>query len=207
MSYLLFKELSINYDNKIITNNFSLSVEQGDKLCIKGASGKGKTTLINAILGFERKWNSGALYFNDKLIDKATINSFRTHLSYLPQDVNFYKGSVNDFIYLPFTFKINKHLLPSEMAIWELFDIFTLDRTLLYKNMDTVSGGEKQRIALISILLLKKDILILDEPTSALDAVSKKAVIAYVMSQKTTTVISASHDVDWIAACNKIIEL
>jgi len=207
MAYIEIRNLSIRFSEKIIVSDFNLIVERGDKIVIKGPSGKGKTTILNALLGFERSWLGGALYFEGNLVDKTNMSWWRSHISWVPQDVSFYKGNVKDFIYLPFTYKLNKNKWPSEEKVMHFFEMFSLDAKLINSKIDSLSGGEKQRAVLISAFLLEKDIIILDEPTSALDDVTKAKIINYIMNKKEITLISASHDADWVNACQKTIEI
>jgi ABC-type lipoprotein export system ATPase subunit len=82
-----------------------------------------------------------------------------------------------------------------------------LKAELLENKMQDVSGGEKQRIALVSCLLLQREILLLDEPTSALDSHSKSKVMDYLFANPKLTILSSSHDPEWIARCSKIVSL
>ena len=74
-------------------------------------------------------------------------------------------------------------------------------------SFDEISGGEKQRIGIMICKLLKRDIMLLDEPTSALDKVNLGSVVEYLCAENETTMLSASHDDEWLRHCDNIIEL
>lgn len=197
--------ICLAYDDKIVINQFNLSVFQGDKLVLSGPSGKGKSTILSAILGFV-PLKEGNIYYKDKLINQSTIFWLRSELGFLPQDFPF-PISVLDFIQLPFQFKSHKNKSFSLEYTKELFDIFLLDEALLQKSMLELSGGEKQRVGLITTLGLKNKFLVLDEPVSSLDSESKNRIIQFLFSQSDLTIISASHDDEWKKACSKIMEM
>jgi len=70
-----------------------------------------------------------------------------------------------------------------------------------------LSGGEKQRLALVSALLLDRPILLLDEASAALDAEAKRAVAAHLSGMHDLTVLSVSHDAEWQGFSNRVIDL
>ncbi len=205
--YISFKDITIRFGNKIIVENFNLCINSGDRVVFKGPSGKGKSTLLQALLGFQKNWGGGQIFFKGRIVDKHTIGLLRRSLSYTPQEVNFYKGTALDFIMLPFAFKNNTSLRPDMQRIKELGQLLELDDDIFSKDTQMLSGGEKQRIALISSMLLQKSIWLLDEPTSALDSRSRALVADMILKPSAQTIISASHDDYWIEKCNKIIEL
>ena len=73
--------------------------------------------------------------------------------------------------------------------------------------MNEISGGEKQRILLVSGILLKRKLIFLDEPTSALDKESKRKVIERFQKNNEFTVLSVSHDDEWLDSAARVIEL
>lgn len=197
--------ICLAYEDKIVINQFNLSVFKGDKLVLSGPSGKGKSTILSAILGFV-PLKVGNIYYKDKRINYSNIYGLRSELGFLPQDFPF-PISVIDFLQLPFQFKSHKNKSFSFEYAKELFHIFLLDEVLLQKSMLELSGGEKQRVGLITTLLLKNKLLVLDEPVSSLDSESKNRIIQFLFSQPDLTIISASHDDEWKNACTKIIEM
>lgn len=201
-----FENISIGYNGKPLLEGLSFDIAAGDKLALKGESGSGKTSLLNVVTGFVRP-TSGRMLLHNEESNQDNIRALRRQIAWLPQQINFSDYDVKGFLELPFTFSANKSIRPDREKIMELFAFLGLKPGLIDNTMQDVSGGEKQRIALVSCLLLERQILLLDEPVSALDDASKKLVMDYLFSQKELTIISASHDADWVARCNKVINL
>lgn len=203
---LSFKNVNIAFSGNTIIKDISVDVALGDKLVFKGSSGSGKTSLLNVLIGFVKP-KKGEVFFKGNLLSGANIGELRKLCAYLPQQLVFSNYSVKSFLELPFTFEQNKSNSPTEKKILDYFSMFDLKSELLANNMQDVSGGEKQRIALVSCLLLQREILLLDEPTSALDKGSKGKVMDFLFNIPRLTIISSSHDPDWIARCGKIVNL
>lgn len=200
------KDITIEIEGKVLIDNFSLEILHGEKLVIKGMSGKGKTTLLNLMLGFTQ-YAKGSYFFEGNPVTKNNISEVRKHYALLPQNLNFGKEKVADFIDSVFNYSFNRSLKPGTEEISDLSKKLLLDDSVLKNNMSDISGGEKQRIAILCCLLLKRKILLLDEPTSALDSTTKNIVIDMFLKNKDLTVISTSHDDEWAAACERIIQI
>ena len=187
-----FKNISIKFNDKIILNNFNLVVNAGEKVLISGVSGKGKTTLLKLLLGFSTP-NSGSILVDNLELNEQTINIIRNKIGYMPQSTPFLNVKVEKLIHTIFNYKENlKTKLDMSILIQTLKE-FNLDSNILSKNINQLSGGEKQRLAFVIIILLDRKIWILDEITSSLDQDMKEKVINYILNTK-KTVILVSHD-------------
>ncbi|OFX51006.1 MAG: hypothetical protein A2046_06165 [Bacteroidetes bacterium GWA2_30_7] len=202
---LSIQNLSILFDNKAIINNFNLNVNENEKVAIKGVSGKGKTSLFNAILGFIIP-DSGIIKLYNKELNAENINFFRKNIAWLPQQIEFV-STVKEFTELPSSFLANKSHKNEKLTIQYLLKTFLLDEKILENTMQKVSGGEKQRLGLINALMLNRKLLLLDEPISSLDSCSKNAVLDYLFSQTELTIVSTSHDNEWTARCDRVVEI
>ena len=198
--------LFVNYEENEVIKNLSFQISKGDKAVITGESGRGKSTILNTLLGFV-PISKGEISFFDKKLTAKNISEIRSRIAWLPQETALHFDSINDIIYSLFSLKINKPNTPSKTEIDQIFNQLNILPNLLDKEIDEISGGQKQRILLAGALLLKKDILIIDEPTSDLDEKNKKLITDFILSLKDLTVIAVSHDAYWIEKSSKIIAL
>ena len=200
-----FNHISLKFDETIIIKDFNQEIFENEKVVFSGISGAGKTSLLNSILGFVPIFE-GEIFVNNKEVNAQNIHEIRQQISWLPQELFFDVKSCRELVNLPFLFEANKQFQPSESEFQEMIVQLLLPKDLLNKNLDEISGGQKQRLVLASLLLIPKPILLLDEPTSALDQKSTEAVLEILKSQK-KTLISSSHDSFWNARMDKIIQL
>jgi len=196
---------SYNQNQKPVINNFSLKIQQGDIIGIKGASGSGKTTLFRLLLGFETP-DSGTIKYNGKELQPNQLKLFRQETTWLPQDLDLGEGTLNEVFYFPFSFNTNKEKKPSEEKVLQIFDALGLDKSSWKESFSKLSTGQRQRVGMAMCYLMDKNVLILDEPTSALDEASKEKV-AKLLFEDSRIIISTSHDPWWLERCSKVIEL
>ncbi|PKP22631.1 MAG: hypothetical protein CVU05_03100 [Bacteroidetes bacterium HGW-Bacteroidetes-21] len=202
---IVMNNISLAWEDKVIVEDFSCIVPFGSKTVLVAPSGKGKTTLLHAVAGFV-KLLKGEIIIDGKKLISGQMAKIRSQLAYVPQDFPF-SMRVEDFMMLPFSFSYNRHLKFNYQDAIRLMETFLLDTSVMDKPMTEISGGEKQRVALVTAILLHKKILLLDEPVSSLDSNSKSKVIEYISQNNEMTVFSASHDPEWIGACTQKIEL
>lgn len=203
---LRVENVSFSYGNEQIFRDFSLTVETGYNIAVKGESGTGKTTLFRLLMGFEQP-DQGRILFNGEPIGKSGYSNLRTQTAWLPQDLNLGTGPVQDVVRFPFTFDHNADKKPGEKEILDLLDSLNLNGDVLEKRFSDLSTGQRQRIGFAICILLEKPLLLLDEPTSALDAASKKQVFSLLADSRERTILSTSHDPWWLERCDKIVEL
>jgi putative ABC transport system ATP-binding protein len=200
-----FNNVSLKFDNTIFIKGFTKQIFENEKVVFSGVSGSGKSSLLNSILGFV-PIHEGEIWVNDLQVNAKNIHEIRKIISWLPQDLFFDIKSCRELVNLPFSFVINKKFQPKENQFQEMISQLLLPNDILDKNLNEISGGQRQRLILASLLLLPKPILILDEPTSALDQKSTEALLEIIQTQK-KTLISSSHDAFWNNKMDKIILL
>ena len=188
------EHLTKQFSDQFVLEDFSFDIQDGEKIIVSGRSGIGKTTLFRLLLGFEQP-DSGKIYFENELLTEVTVWNLRQRVAYVSQDLNIGRGNLQAFFNETLSLKTNVEYKSSSLGeLEELLNAFELPDTLLQKNIEELSGGEKQRVAIINALLLKRNIFFLDEITSALDKSLKAKVLDYFLLNPAFTVLSISHD-------------
>ena len=198
----------IAFGTEVLFSGLNLNLEMGKTACIVGQSGCGKTSLLNAVMGFV-PLKEGTIKVGDTLLDKSTIDIIRRQIAWIPQELALPFEWVKEMAALPFDLKVNRSVPFSEERLYEYFDDLGLEHDLYTKRVNEVSGGQRQRIMLAVAAMLNKHLIIIDEPTSALDAGSTDKVLAFFRRQaeKGAAVLAVSHDKDFASGCHYLIEL
>ncbi len=191
-----FENVTIGYEDRILFKNLSFTVYEQEVLLIKGPSGTGKTTILYTIMGL-LKPVEGKVRICGKKLSLKNLPYIRRKISYVPQNPDILREN---------TEKAIEEILEREKKferkkLKELIDFFQLPEETLQKDFSELSGGEKQRILLITAILLDRDIFLLDEPTSALDEDLKVKVADFIGKLGKTTVV-ISHDREWESVNN-----
>ena len=205
---LIFKYPSTE---KKVIDNLSISINKGETMGFAGASGEGKSTLLDLICGL-LKPTSGQI-----LVDEIDINSkknnWQSKIGYVPQDIYLLDDTIKSNI----AFGIDdESFLPSQfekaikMSQLSEFLKNLPDKELTYVGDDGVrlSGGQKQRIGIARALYFSPEVLILDEPTSALDEKNEALILNDIYNIKSNiTLVIISHRKKIFEKCNKVIEI
>jgi putative ABC transport system ATP-binding protein len=191
--------------DRSILSGFDMSVAKEEKVLVKGRSGIGKTTLFRLLLGF-RVPSSGTLYFEGRPMDAGLAWDIRKRVAHISQDSDIGEGVVRDMLEEIFSYNANKGHFDSG-KLRSLLAELSLQEDVLDKKFENLSGGEKQRIAIIISLLTKKDIFLLDEITSDLDAKLKRKVVDMFVGNPSWTVLAISHDSEWEREGVRVIDL
>lgn len=200
------ENVSLTFDGKKVLGNFSLEIPVGQKILIAGPSGCGKSTILKCFLGLVLP-ETGSIAITGQSLTSTTVWNLRQKIAYVTQEPDLARGSVREAIDRPFHYRSNIHLRKNIDRLTGLMELFRLDGDLLDKNVSKLSGGEKQRIALIVAILLDRPILLLDEPTSALDAQMKRILGEYLHSRTDLTVLVVTHDTDSFVFADNIVQL
>ncbi|MGI6271825.1 MAG: ATP-binding cassette domain-containing protein [Anaerohalosphaeraceae bacterium] len=165
----------------------------------------GKSSILRSILGFvcPRK---GRILIDGTELNRHTVWGLRRRIGHVPQEVDLGEGLVRDAVERPFTFHANADLRDSLRRLPAMLERFNLPPATLQKETSALSGGEKQRIALIVTLLLDRPILLLDEVSSALDEQSVRTV-AGLLAESAQTVLLVTHDPRLVAACDRTVHV
>ena len=205
---LQIQDASIVFNETVLFSDFNLHLHKGESACIGGDSGRGKTSLLNAIMGFV-PLKKGRIIVDGHELGKNNIDAIRKKIAWIPQELALPSEWVYEMIQLPFDLKANRSIQFSKEKLFESFDELGLDEGLYNKRVSEVSGGQRQRIMIAVAALLQKPLIIVDEPTSALDHGSTDRVLAFLHKQAVsgTTILAVSHDKKFAAGCHYQIKL
>jgi putative ABC transport system ATP-binding protein len=190
-----YENIGMYFDSKKIISDFSIRILRGNKVLLRGKSGTGKSTLFKMLLGFKEP-SEGLLYYKEKPLNSQVAWEIRKEVSYVSQDTDLGQGPVKDLLDEVFSYRPNREKKSSE-RLNTLMKELELEKDILEKNFETLSGGEKQRIGILISLMLGRDIFLLDETTSALDIGLKKKVADLFLKSEDWTVFIISHDKEW----------
>ncbi|RXJ73693.1 hypothetical protein CS022_08105 [Veronia nyctiphanis] len=182
--------------NRKILNSINLSIQPGEKICIVGKTGSGKTTLTNIISGLHRQ-SSGDLTINGGNTNDINLINQRANFSTLSQDDYIFAGTLEENIALT-SYDIDYSLLDRVCKLSLIFDdiqqMTSKYKTLLTENSGFLSAGQKQRVLIARALYKNPQCLILDEFTSNLDAKTSQKLVNNVMKHVHCTLIVITHD-------------
>ncbi|MEQ3444570.1 amino acid ABC transporter ATP-binding protein [Enterococcus cecorum] len=158
------------YGNNTVLNDISISIKEGDVVCIIGPSGSGKSTFLRCLNKLEEPTSGDIVIDGAHLMDKNTdINLVRQHIGMVFQHFNLFPHLtvLENIILAPMDVKKASRDEAEKNAI-RLLDVVGLADKKDMKP-DNLSGGQKQRVAIARALAMNPDIMLFDEPTSALD--------------------------------------
>ena len=206
---IVFQDVAFRYGTrKYVYENISFAIQKGQWIAFVGPSGCGKTTLIKLLLKFYLP-ESGSIHIDNYDIRDLDASAIRSHIGYVPQDIFLFSGSIADNIALHKPSATLEEIMEAAQKTGAHEFINTLpDRynTILGERGATLSGGEKQRLALTRAVLGSPQVLILDEATSNLDTVSEKLVhqtIETLRKERITTILIA-HRLSTVVNCDTI---
>lgn len=200
------EDLTVCSGEKRIISHFSLRVLSGHKLVLSGKSGSGKSTILRCLLGFVEP-EQGTVRIDGQPLTADSVWELRKRLAYVAQEPELGIGLVSEMFEQTFAYRSNEHLRQNLSRVPNLLDRFDLASDLMRSDISTLSGGEKQRLALISAILLDRRIFLLDEPVSALDEKSKALVVSFFRERDDLTVLSVSHDREVFSFADSIVNL
>lgn len=212
MKYLQIKNISKSFGKKKIIDNFSLDLEKNEILAIVGKSGSGKSTLLNMI-GLLEEYDSGEILLKENPL--PNINSKeatlirRSEINYVFQtNALISSKSVKDNLLIAMEY-VKKSEEEKDKDIKEILGkLEILD--LLDQKINTISGGEAQRVAIARCVLKPGDLILADEPTGSLDPKMSEEVFKLLLSLRDLydkTIMIVSHDTKLANKCDRIIDI
>ncbi|KAF3977935.1 MAG: ABC transporter ATP-binding protein [Methylococcales symbiont of Iophon sp. n. MRB-2018] len=188
------KNLHFSYQDDPILNGINLFINAGEKVALVGASGGGKSTLAQTLIGLYPP-NKGMIYFDEVPINKIGLKVVREHVSTVLQHPALFNDSIRANLTL------GRHV--SDQTLWNALQVAQLENTVagLEFKLDTIvgrqgmrlSGGQRQRLAIARMIVAQPSVVILDEATSALDTETEQKLhnaLAGFLKNRTTIIIA-----------------
>lgn len=189
------KNVSFNYENKMLLNSLNLVFEKGKKYLIYGQNGCGKSTLFKVLTKIYSNY-SGEITINGIDLSKIDNSDYYNQVGIVLQDSFMF----NDTLLNNLSFFAPKN---QEEEIHKMIETLSLERlrneifsdNVYIDSENNLSGGEKQKINIARILLQNKKVLLLDEATSAFDINSYKDFMSYIINMQGTMLINIEHKI------------
>lgn len=200
------KDIDFSYGKHEIFKNFSLDVEKGDFITIIGPNGSGKSTLVRILLGLEK--TTGEIYVNSLRMNKQNIREIMSKIGVVlenPDDQFVAETVMDDIAFSLENMNVDKKEIKSRVnKIAKFIGI----EDILEREPHSLSGGQKQLVALASALVTDPDILILDEALTMIDLDVRDKIykiLEQVNKINKITIINVTHDMDEILYGDNLI--
>ena len=202
---LEFREVSFHYEGaeEDVLQKVSFSLNRGQSLAVQGASGSGKSTAVDLLMGLLKPTGGGVFIDGKSLEDQGMLRWWQNGIGYVPQDGHLIDGTIEENI--AFGSKEERSSIELIRACAEKAQIASFVEEKLAEGYQTwvgergvrLSGGQRQRILLARALYVEPSLLILDEATSALDSETEKRFLDTVFKlSDNPTIVLISHDPD-----------
>ncbi len=216
MDIIKIEHLKYKYPNTdvLALDDISLTIKKGEFIGIVGANGAGKSSLTQAVIGLVPRFYNGAyggkVFVNDTLVESCPVEEMCEHVGLIFQNPFNQLSGAKDTVYGEVAYGLQNLGIPreemklriekvlKELDIWQYRD----------RNPFELSGGQMQRVAIASILVMQPEVIILDEPTSQLDPQGTEEVFRVVekLSQSGVTIIMVEQKLEKMAKyCHRIL--
>ena len=200
------KQISFKIAQEMILEDITFDIQKGEVLTITGPSGSGKSTLLK-LIGSLFSPTEGTIVYKGKELKQIDPEIYRKEVSYFFQNASLFDQTVKDNLVFPYFIRDK---VADERYIKSYLEKVKIPESYYNKPVAELSGGEKQRVALVRNLLFQPEVLLLDEVTSSLDA-NNKAIIHSVLSdlnkEKQVTIVKITHDETELADSTRLLHI
>jgi ATP-binding cassette subfamily B protein/ATP-binding cassette subfamily C protein len=206
---ITLQNVHFSYNEKAqVIKNISLAIRKGEKVAFVGESGRGKSTLVDLIIGMHYP-QSGEILIDNIPLTHQNIRSWRSKIGYIPQDVYLFDGTVGENVAFGSDFDQKKIIEVLKVAnIWDFLEKKDGLDTIVGERGLQLSGGQKQRIAIARALYNEPEVLVLDEATSALDNETEAKIMDEIYNiSKDKTLIVIAHRLSTVEKCDRKFQI
>lgn len=204
-SLLEVVNLHAGYHDKEIVHGASFSVERGEFVCVIGANGCGKTTVLKNLLGLIKPF-SGDVYVEGRNTHEMNEREMARHFAYIPQaHTPPFPFKVSDVVIMgrtPYVGRMAVVRPEDRIVAWRALKQMAIEH-LADEDYTALSGGQQQLVLIARALTQQPDLLVMDEPTASLDFGNQQRVLARLrtLSQSKMGVLMVTHDPDHALFC------
>ena len=191
-----------------VIHDVSLSIRKGERVAFTGESGRGKTTLIDLVIGVLKPC-SGELLVDGRPLGEGNIRSWRRKIGYIPQSIYLFDATIwENIAYGSERDDERIKLVLQKANIWDFLQTKEGLNTIVGDGGVQLSGGQQQRVGIARALYNNPEILVLDEATSALDNETEAKIMdeIYDVSENKTLIVIA-HRLSTIERCDRVIRI
>ncbi len=197
---IVFNNLTYEIDQKKILDQITFTIKPGKIYSIVGPSGSGKTTLLHLMNGLIFPTSGSLKVGSHTLSKRAHLKKMRSHIGFVgafPEQYFFHKTVKEEMEY----FYQFCDSFEGKSRILEVLELVGLQEADLYKNLNTLSEGEKRKVSLALVLLKDPEYLFLDEPTLGIDSKDRKEwghLLKKINKDLHKTIVLVSNDIDFV---------
>jgi ABC-type multidrug transport system fused ATPase/permease subunit len=193
-----YQNVSFSYPGRPeveVLSNISFAISKGKRIALVGASGAGKSTIVQLLMRFYKP-GKGNILVDGKEADSYNLSDYRKNIAIVPQEILLFGGTIRENILYGKPDASDDELMEASRKSnsWEFINTFPNKfDTIVGERGVKLSGGQRQRIAIARAILRNPSILILDEATSSLDAESERLVqdaLDTLMKDRTSVIIA-----------------
>ncbi len=207
------KSLGFHYENATVPalQNIDIRIEKGSRVALVGATGSGKTTIVDITVGLLAP-SAGSLLIDDCPVDSQNISAWRERIAYVPQEVFLYDDTIaNNIAFGNRDYDLQRVKEAARIAQLDDFIVNELKqgyRTMIGERGIRLSGGQRQRIGIARALYRRCEVMLLDEATSALDNVTEADLMSALDRERPDiTLIAVAHRLSTIRHYDQIFFL
>ena len=199
----------IDRDGKPLFSQLSFMAKEGEVVCVAGSQGCGKSSLLQAMMGF-MPLDEGWLNVDGDLVNIHSAPYFRRRMAFLPQNVNMPYDKVSDMISSLFSLKREKKFDEMKETLMTLWEEIGIAAEVFDKKLSEMTTSEQRVILLSGLCVLEKELVLLDEPSLWLNGeqLAQAGICIRQMARNDSSIVVTCQEHDPILRyCDKLVEI